>query len=241
MPDLSSSPSQKTQNFQPLVSIIERAQNSYAEILREVHAGGGLRLDPYVRYLSMHYHLTSEVEQHFLLVVSHPSLVRRRRLRNFLNERAIDKASHFDLVKNDLRNLAADPLKIPVDGELWRAYFTPVAQSRPFARLGAAAVLENLPIQGNSFGLNMIQGATFLDRRNTSFIEKFFHTGTPLVAPTLQALRSVRLQKSEVADCLEGAAKGAILYLRMVAGVFLRDPLLQIFDLSDEQNPPESH
>ena len=188
---------QKIAKLRPVVDVIMRARESFAKVLLEVHQNGGLKLDPYVRYLSMHYHLTSEMQQHFLIVAAHGSLARRNRLRNFLQERAVAKESHFARAKNDLRYLAAAPLEISIDAELWRAYFTPVAAARPFVCLGAATVLENLSFKGCSSEFDLIQRATFLDRRNTSFIEEFF-------------LRGSAVQRTNV----KGIALGAVAKIR---------------------------
>lgn len=127
-----------------LDEIIEDARRRFAALLEESLARGPTTLEQYVRYLSMQYHLTKGVQRYFITAAAHSDLARRKKLRTFLFNFANEEELHYLIAANDLRKLGRDPLPEPFDVSLWHAYFQRVVVDRPFIRLGAACILENI-------------------------------------------------------------------------------------------------
>jgi predicted GNAT family N-acyltransferase len=144
MPEIQLDAEQPTrlQEFQPVLAVIQVAQQEFRKLLLAMRETGGVTRERYVRYLSMQYHLTKEVQRPFMAIAAHPVLARRKKLRDFLYAFALEEEPHFAVAADDLDNLGEKPLPIPFDTELWWAYFNSAIGTRPFVRLGAACVLE---------------------------------------------------------------------------------------------------
>jgi hypothetical protein len=200
-----------------LVRIVTVAQGLMRERLAALERAGGLTLERYGRYLSMQYHLTKGVQRCFFAVAAHPDLRSMKALRQFLVRFAIEEEPHFQLAEKDLRNLGITEIPLPFDVELWHAYFRSTLEERPFLRLGATCVLENIAGRSQDLIDSLFRGAPYLDKRNTVFVSIHRHgEELPHGDQILEAVRSARLLPHHVADLVEGAVKGATMYLRLV-------------------------
>lgn len=197
-----------------LVEEVERAKHVFREDLYS-HALGQMTPDKYVRYLSFQYHLTRGVQRHFLAVAAHPAMAGRRRLRDFLYRFALEEEPHFDVARHDLQSMGAEPLPCPLDVKLWWAYFDQIVNVRPFVRLGATCVLENLGAGAGELGHRLLSETAFLNEQNTRFLQIHFHEDLPHGDQIVAVLQKAELIEPEIRDLLEGARTGAILYLRM--------------------------
>jgi len=215
-----------------LLTVIAEAQDEFRSMLERVEARGGLTLDIYVKYLSMQYHLTKGVQRHFLTVAAHPSLVGRRKLREFLFDFALEEEPHYRVAERDLAGLGRTPLECELDTALWWAYFDRVVQARPFVRLGTTAVLENLGIGAGELGHQLLRDATFLTPATTRFLEIHFHEILPHGDQILAALGNASLPDHEVEDLVEGALTGSRMYLRMAATALGDDHLSRRFPVA---------
>ena len=162
-----------------------------------------------------------------MMITAHPALARRKKLRDFLYNFALEEEPHFSVAEDDLDNMGEKPLPIPFDVELWWAYFNSIVPTRPFVRLGATCVLENLGPGAGALGREMLAATPFLNKLNTRFLEIHFHEVLPHGDQIIQAMTSVPLAEQEIADCREGAVNGAIMYLRMAAWVFRDDAMAE--------------
>ncbi|WP_171070059.1 iron-containing redox enzyme family protein [Methylobacterium terricola] len=198
-----------------LTACITEAQDRFAALLRSYLEHHGTTVDQYVRYLSFQYHLTRDVQRYFMAIAAHPDLARRRRLREFLYRFANEEELHYLVAANDLDRLGLNPLPMPFDVELWHAYFRSVVQERPFVRLGAATVLENIS-DGNakSWVKRALQGP-YLSRENTKFLVLHQHEALPHGDQIMDAIAQGDLEERHFDDLIEGARKGTVLYLRM--------------------------
>jgi hypothetical protein len=195
---------------------IADAQALFAELLESyLKDGGGTTVDQYIRYLSFQYHLTRGVQRYFMAAAGHPDLARRRRLRAFLVNFANEEELHYLVAANDLHQLGLKPLPAPFDVELWHAYFERVVVERPFVRLGAATILENISNGVARPWVKRALSGPFLTRENTKFLVLHQHETLPHGEQIMEALASAGLEERHLADLEEGARKGAVLYLRM--------------------------
>ena len=215
--------------IQPVVEIVEQAKTAFRELLVSIGNTDGISRRAYARYLSMQYHLTKDVQRHFFLAAAHASLARRKPLRDFLYRFALEEEPHYLVAKDDLDNLGETLLPCPLDVTLWHAFFLRQAAERPFVRLGATCVLENLGAGAGGTGRDLLAKAPFLNKTNTRFIEIHFHEVLPHGAQIYDALNSVEMSPEEVAQAAHGARVGAVFYLRLARWVFEQDPLLNEF------------
>ncbi len=183
----------------------------------------------YVRYLSFQYHLTKGVQRHFMKVAGHPRLSGKNRLREFLFKFALEEEPHYRVAEVDLDRMGEKPLPCPVDVSLWWAYFDQIVEHRPFVRLGATCVLENLGAGAGTLGHRLLDEAPFLNKSNTRFLTIHFHELLPHGDQIISALASAPLEPLDVEELVEGANIGSILYLRMVGWAMMTDPLTSRF------------
>lgn len=195
--------------------VVSTAQDTFRKHLFELARRGGMTLTIYVRYLSFQFHLTNGVQRHFLRAAASPALSGRRSLRNFLYNFALEEEPHFDIAKHDLATMGLSPLPCPLDVKLWWSYYDGVVDERPFVRLGATCVLENLGAGAGELGHQLLDEAPFLNDRNTRFLQIHFHEALPHGEQIFAALEAVDLNAHEIADLREGAITGSIMYLRM--------------------------
>ena len=208
-------PSVKDGQLGPLRTQIEAAQALFANVLETALRTGPVTVEQYCRYLSMQYHLTKDVQAYFFAVAASSALANRRKLRRFLCEFANEEELHYLVAANDLLAFGRRPLAEPFDVTLWHAYFRGVVGSRPFLRLGAAAILENLSAGVAREPARRALSAPFMTRENTQFLVLHQHETNPHGEQILEALDAEKFSDAELNDLFLGARQGTILYLRM--------------------------
>jgi Iron-containing redox enzyme len=221
--------------MQPILTVVEQAKKLFRHKLEQVEAAGGLTLEQYVRYLSMQFHLTKDVQRHFFMAASHSSLATKGRLREFLVAFGLEEEMHYRIAKRDLENLGQPLLPAPLDVKLWWAYFDAVLHSRPFVRLGATCILENLGSGSSDVAKRLLGQAPFITDRTARFMQIHMHEELPHGDWILQVLKDTDLDEANLADLTEGAKIGAILYLRMVDWALQTDSLMCSFSDSIAQ------
>ncbi len=213
----------------PILQLVAAAQRRFRSELVKLLEDGGLTRERYVRYLSMQYHMTKGVQRPFLTIAAHPDLSRRRELRKFICNFANEEEFHYAVAARDLEQLGEKILPIPFDVELWWAYFDKIVVDRPFVRLGATAVLENLGPGSREEVAALFGRANYLTPKNTVFLRIHQHDETiPHGDQIIAALSSTRFDAQHYADLREGAQKGTILYLRMAAWAFYGDAVYEL-------------
>jgi len=198
-----------------LYDCITDAQERFAALLRSYLVEHPTTIDQYIRYLSFQYHLTKDVQRYFLTIAAHADLARRRSLRKFLYHFANEEELHYLVAASDLAKLGLRPMPAPFDVELWHCYFTRVVVDRPFVRLGAAAILENISDGPAKEWVRKALQGTFLTRENTKFLVLHEHETLPHGNQILKAIEEADLDPRHFADLTAGARKGTVLYLRM--------------------------
>ena len=198
-----------------ILIIVSQAQTQFRQKLERIEAAGGLTLEQYVRYLSMQFHLTKDVQRHFFRAASHPTLATTK-LRDFLIVFGLEEEMHYRIAQKDLENLGQELQPAPLDVKLWWAYFDSLIDSRPFVRLGATCILENLGSGSADIAKRLLRNAPFATERTTRFMQIHMHEELPHGEQILEALTTTHLSQANRADLAEGATTGAILYLRMV-------------------------
>jgi len=208
-----------------VLSVVERAKEIFHADLLWLSGHGGMTRPIYIRYLSFQHHLTKGVQRHFLAIAAHPSLAGRRKFRDFLYRFALEEEPHFDIARHDLESMGESPLSCPLDVKLWWSYFDNIVPSRPFVRLGATCVLENLGAGAGTLGHQLLNEAPFLNESNTRFLQIHFHEELPHGDQILAALNAASPTEEETMDLVEGAKTGAVLYLRMARWAMgIKDP-----------------
>jgi hypothetical protein len=205
----------EARDFLEFYDCIADAQGRFATLLKSYLVHHSTRIDQYIRYLSFQYHLTKDVQRYFLAISAHSDLARRRPLREFLYRFANEEELHYLVAANDLAKLGLRPLPMPFDVELWHSYFTRVVVDRPFVRLGAAAVLENISDGSAKDWVKKALQGDFLTRDNTKFLILHQHEVLPHGNQILTAIEEGDLESRHFGDLIEGARKGTVLYLRM--------------------------
>lgn len=220
-----------------MTQVLDRAASIFRGKLERILARGGLSRDEYVRYLTMQYWLTMGVQKHFLMAASHPCMEGRRRFREFLYNFALEEEPHFRLAHRDLEAMGEQPLSRPLDVALWWAYYDQVILQRPFVRLGATFILENLGSGIGGLAKELLVGparSSFLNQGNTRFLILHLHEVLPHGDQILGALAKLALTDAEAADLVEGSKIGSILYLRLASWALRDDPLLEAFPLDGD-------
>lgn len=199
----------------PLHAQIAAAQELFAQVLESAMRSGPVSVEQYCRYLSMQYHLTKDVQAYFLGVAANAALARRRKLRRFLCDFANEEELHYLVAGKDLSALGRKPMPEPFDVTLWHSYFRSVLRTRPFLRLGAAAVLENISAGVAREPARRALSAPFMTRDNTKFLVLHQHETIPHGDEILAALGAEQFSAAELRDLFLGARQGTVLYLRM--------------------------
>lgn len=213
-----------------LYACVGDAQERFAELLKSYLVDHPTTIDQYIRYLSFQYHLTKDVQRYFLAIAAHGDLSRRRHLREFLCSFANEEELHYLVAANDLARLGLRPLPMPFDVELWHNYFSKVVVDRPFVRLGAAAILENISDGPAKEWVKKALQGSFLTRDNTKFLVLHQHEVLPHGNQILNAIEEAGLEPRHFADLSEGARKGTVLYLRMAEWAIRPATLASICD-----------
>lgn len=211
--------------FDDVLAVVERSKAVYRRQLMALDAADGITRATYVRYLSFQYHLTKGVQRHFMKIAGHPRLSPHRPLREFLFTFALEEEPHYKVAEIDLERLGEAPLPCPLDVALWWAYFDRIVEERPFVRLGATCVLENLGAGAGALGHDLLARASFLTKANTRFLTIHFHEQLPHGAQIIEALIGAALSSDDYRDLVEGANIGSIMYLRLSAWATQQDPL----------------
>jgi hypothetical protein len=207
--------------MEELKNLVQESQTQFTQRLRQVFQTGGLTQDRYVRYLSMQYHLTKGVQRHFFMAASHPDLEHRGSLRDFLVQFAKEEEAHFEIAKRDIENMGRELLPCPFEVELWWAYFNQIIFERPFVRLGATCILENIAGSSRQEVTNLLSQSSFITPRNSRFVTIHMHgENLPHGDQILEALSNARLEASHLSDLVEGAIKGSKLFLMMLDQAF---------------------
>jgi hypothetical protein len=195
-------------------NLIKASQSTFRKMLLDAQKTGGLTQDRYCKYLSMQYHLTKDVQRHFYTAAGNHQLVHKKALREFLVKFALEEESHFEIALRDLKNLGREPGESPVPIKIWWAYFDSVVSSKPFLRLGATCILENVS-EGNSDVIDsLFKEADYLNPKNTVFFRIHRHgEELPHGHEILNALKSADLNEPQVLQLIEGAQTGLLLYL----------------------------
>jgi len=213
-----------------LYNCIANAQERFAALLKSYLVEHPTTIDQYIRYLSFQYHLTKDVQRYFLAIAAHGDLARRRDLRAFLYRFANEEELHYLVAASDIARLGLRPLPMPFDVELWHTYFSKVVVDRPFVRLGAAAILENISDGDAKPWVRKALQGDFLTRDNTKFLVLHQHETLPHGNQILAAIEDGDLDARHFADLIEGARKGAVLYLRMAEWAIRPDSLSAMCD-----------
>ena len=150
-----------------------------------------------------------------MAIAAHPDLARRRTLGEFLFHFANEEELHYLVAANDLHKLGMRPLPMPFDVELWHHYFRTVVVDRPFVRLGAATILENISDGVAREWVRKALVGEFLTRDNTKFLVLHQHETLPHGDQILGSIESGGLEPRHYRDLIEGARKGTVLHLRM--------------------------
>jgi hypothetical protein len=208
-------PSDKEGQLGPLRTQIATSQALFAQLLEAALRSGPVTVEQYCRYLSMQYHLTKDVQAYFFAVAANSALAKRRKLRRFLSEFANEEELHYLVAANDLLAFGRRPLAEPFDVTLWHSYFRGIVGTRPFLRLGAAAILENLSAGVAREPARRALSAPFMARDNTKFLVLHQHETNPHGEQILDALEAETFSATELSDLFLGARQGTILYLRM--------------------------
>lgn len=221
---------------QQLQQMISESQARFAGLLAEHLPDGRLDLDRYCRYLTMQYHLTKGVHRYFYGVAAHSSLARRKRFRAFLVRFAHEEELHYLVAGSDLAKLGRDVGPVPFDVQLWHAWFGQTVASRPFVRLGAAVILENLSGGAARDSVRAALSAPFLTRENTKFVTIHQHEGLPHGDQLIEAIADALPTPAEARELLQGAKIGMVLYLRMAEWSLDMDSLSAIADEFDSES-----
>ena len=221
---------QEANDLLELYNCIAQAQERFAQLLKSYLERHATTVDQYIRYLSFQYHLTKDVQRYFLAIAAHADLARRRPLREFLYRFANEEELHYLVAASDIARLGLRPMPMPFDVELWHTYFSKVVVDRPFVRLGAAAILENISDgEARPWVKKALQGQ-FLTRDNTKFLVLHQHEVLPHGNQILSAIEQADLEPRHFADLIEGARKGTVLYLRMAEWAIRPDTLAALCD-----------
>jgi hypothetical protein len=198
--------------------VLEGAQHWFGDRLQRLQESG-LSREQYVRFLTMQYHLTKGVQRPFMLMASHSCFTKRPKMRAFLFRFAEEEELHFKIAQKDLENLGAEPGPCPLEVEAWWAFFEPYLTRDPFVRLGATIILENLTVGSRDILDRVLAKSTFLNAKNTKFLQIHRHEELPHGDQILDALRDCEPTPEERASIGRGAEVGALFYSRILAWV----------------------
>ncbi len=204
--------------FADVLAAVKNSQQRFKDKLKNlIETSNSLSEEQYVRYLSMQYHLTKGVQRHFFTAASHPDIVVRKNLRDFLWKFGIEEEPHFQIAQKDLQNMKRTPVAKPFDVHIWWMFFDSIINERPFIRLGATCVLENLSDGAKEQVNHIFSNAPYITPKNFRFFaihkhEENLNHGDQILA----ALESARLDQDELKDVVYGTNIGTEMYMRMV-------------------------
>lgn len=200
-----------------LLETIKSAQEQLKHSLDHIlDCQGAFTTEQYSRYLSMQYHLTNGVEQHFYAIAGHKELESYPKLRKFLVKFAEEERPHYKIAFNDLKNMQCEPHEVMLEVKLWWAYFNEVIKTRPFVRLGATCILENISSRSDEVISKLLGSSKFITPKNTRFLEIHRHNELPHGDEILDYLTDAKLKEHHINDLLEGAKDGSKLFLGLL-------------------------
>ena len=165
--------------LEQIQTLIQTAQAEMRDKLEAYLASDTPQIRAYQRYLSFQYHLTKGVQRYFFQVAASPRLARMRKLRKFFTSFANEEELHYLVAASDLKALNLDILPEPFDVTLWHAYFHATVEARPFVRVGAAIILENISDGVAKPAVQRALSADFMTRENTKFLVLHQHETLP--------------------------------------------------------------
>ncbi len=195
--------------------LVDKANVFFANKLSK-NFTNGLQQEQYIRYLQMQYHLTKGVQETFLALASHQETRAYKKLRPFLVNFAYEEEMHYKLAHKDLKNLGAEPSRIPFLVELWWAYQKQAVQYKPLERLGATAILENIGNYAAPVIKELMGSADFITKKNTTFTQVHMHEALPHGDQILDALTTENFSEMHQRQLLEGAEKATWLYANCI-------------------------
>jgi len=176
---------------------------------------GKFEIDQYTRFLTMQHFLTKNVLKEFYDAAGHGDLYNRKSLRQFLVKFGEEEEPHPALATEDAKNLGREIGDRPIDVVLWKTYFEKTIKERPFIRIGATCVLENIADPSTSDILKLLENTPELNESNTQFIRLHMHDADlPHGDEIYEALESVELSADEIADLEFGARIGRKIYVQ---------------------------
>lgn len=204
--------------MQELLDVVNNTKELFKEKLLKIEETNSFTKDLYVRYLSMQHHLTKDVQKYFYAAASHAKIIKNKKLRDFLVNFANEEYPHYLIAQKDIENLGEKIWDMPFDTELWHSYFWNNVHDRPFIRLGATCILENISEDSNEVIDRLFSKAPFLNKNNTIFFTIHKHDqDLPHGDEILEALSGI--SGDDYQELIEGAKKASTLYLRMVDSV----------------------
>ncbi len=202
---------QKTTFTANLAQLVDQANVLFAEKLKN-NFQEGLQKEQYLRYLQMQYHLTKGVQETFMALASHEETRAYKKLRPFLINFAFEEEMHYKLAEKDLRNTGGQVGEMPFLVELWWAYQKQAIIKKPLERLGATAVLENVGNYAAPIIKELMGGAPFITKKNTTFTQVHMHEALPHGDQILDALAAEEFSDKHQKQLLDGAQKATWLY-----------------------------
>lgn len=199
-----------------ILDIVDKAQDDFLSLLKTHTKETGLTREQYVRFLSMQFHLTNGVQRHFMIAASHPVMAHKRMLRKFLVNFANEEELHYDIAREDLLKMNEQPTECPLDVSLWWSYFNSIIMEKPFIRLGATCILENIAKKSNNLIDQLMLKADYLTKANTRFVVIHKHgENLPHGDQIIEAITEANLNEEQMKDLVNGATIGSTMYLRM--------------------------
>ena len=205
-----------------LIGAVEKAKAEFRTILSSMtDAAGSMPKELYAGYLNLQYHLTNGVQRHFFIAASHPDLAHKRRLREFLIGFGNEEESHFEIALRDLTSLGFDATEeAPFEVQLWRAYFNSIINERPFIRLGATCILENIGAGSADLVNSIFSKSAYINAKNSVFFRIHRHDESiPHGDQILAALFDFQPTAAQYADIIFGAKNGWKLYRNMLTAL----------------------
>lgn len=206
--------------------LIKKAQVEFKQKLLSLDSQGGLTQERYARFLTMQYHLTKGVQRHFMAIAANSITANRRNLRKFLINFAQEEEFHYEIAKADLKALGREVEEIPLDTKIWWLFFDSIIEDRPFIRLGATCILENISSEASDILDALIKNSNYLNPKNLRFLT--IHRHGPNLAhgdQILEAIQSSDLSNAELDDLAYGAHIATIFYMRSIHWIVTGEPL----------------
>lgn len=177
--------------------------------------------EQYGRYLSMQYHLTKGVQTVFMRIAANECLGKRKSLRHWLLAFAEEEEFHYKIAANDLKALGMGVGEMPLDVKLWWLFFNDIIDTKPFVRLGATFILENISMKSSDLIHEMIKTSTFINDSNSKFL--IIHQHGPNLDHGNQIFENVMKVSptpQEMDDLLYGARVASLFFERFMNFVF---------------------